>query len=110
MRLRRAGNRHDPRLLRQQPRQRHLRGRHLLLRRKPADQIHQRLIRLAVLRLKRGTHVAKIRAGELRVCVDLAREESLAQRTEWHEADSEFLQRRHYFRFRLSPTQRVFAL
>ncbi|SRR5712691_8209590 len=46
MHLSRAGNRHDPRLLRQQPRERNLRGRRILPSSNMAEQIDQRLIGL----------------------------------------------------------------
>src|SRR5208337_4038004 len=46
----------------------------------------------------------------LRVFVNLAGEKSLAERAEWHEADSEFFERGDNLRLRLTPKQGVFAL
>lgn len=46
MQLRRAGDGNNPRLLRQQPGQRDLRGRDLLPRRELSDHLHERLVRL----------------------------------------------------------------
>ena len=105
-----ARDRHNPRLLRQQPRERDLRRCRLLPLCDRAKQINQRLIRFPSLRRKARDDVAKVGTVERRVLVDLAREEAPAQRAEWNEADAEFLKRRQHFRFRRSPPQRVFAL
>ena len=69
MQLRRARDRNDPRLLGQQPGERDLGRRRLLLFRELANQINQRLIRFAVLRRKAGNDVAEIGPVELRVFV-----------------------------------------
>ena len=71
--LRRAGDRHDPRLLRQQPGERDLRGRRPLALRDRAEQVDQRLVRLARLGREAGNGVAEVGAVERRVLVDLAR-------------------------------------
>ena len=94
MQLRGAGDRHDPRLLRQQPGERDLGGRRLLPCGDLAEQIDQGLVRLPGLRREAGDDVAEVGAVERRVLVDLAREEALAQRAEGNEADAEFLERR----------------
>ena len=73
-------------------------------------QINYGLVRFSVLRRKARNDVAEIRFVELRICVDFAGEEAFPQRTEGNKSDAEFLERRHHFRFRLSPPQRVFAL
>src|SRR5271165_4956200 len=101
MQLGRTRNRNDPRLLRQQPGQRDLGRRHLLLFCELANQVHYSLIRLPVFRSKSRNYVAEVRLVELRVFADFAGEETLAQRAEWNEADTEFLERRHHFSFRL---------
>ena len=75
-----------------------------------AEQVDQRLVRLAVLRREAGNDVAEVGAVELGVLVDLAGEEPLAQRTEGNEADAEFFEGRDDLRFRLPPPQRVLAL
>ena len=75
-----------------------------------AEQIDQRLIRLESLRREARQGAAEVGTVELRVFVDLAREEALAQRAVRDKADSEFLQGRdHFLLGRLAP-QRVFAL
>jgi hypothetical protein len=75
-----------------------------------AEQIDQGLIRLESLRREARQGAAEVGAVELRVFVDLAREEALAQRAVGDKADSEFLQRRDHFLLRSPPPQRVFAL
>ena len=69
-----------------------------------AEQIDQGLIRLEGLRREARQRAAEVGAVELRVFVDLAREEALAQRAVRNKADSEFLKRRYHFRFRASST------
>ena len=68
-----------------------------------AEQIDQRLIRLAGSGVKRG-RAAEVGAVERRVLVDLAGEEALAQRAEGDEADAEFLERRQHFLLRALAT------
>ena len=75
-----------------------------------AEQIDQRLVRLARLRREARERVAEVVAVERRVCVDRAGEEALAQRAERHEADAEFFERRQDLLLRLAPPQRIFAL
>src|SRR6266487_4416876 len=76
----------------------------------PAKQINQGLIRFSSLWRKARDDVAEVGTVERRVFVDLAREEALPKRAKWNEADSEFLEGRQHFRFRVSPPQRVFTL
>ena len=104
MQLRGAGDRHDPRLLSQQPGERDLGGRRLLPRCDSREQIDQGLVCLARLRREAGNDVAEIGAVERRVLVDRAGEEALAQRAEGDEADPEFLKRRQDFLLGLAAT------
>ena len=108
--LRGARDRNDPRLLGKQPGERDLSRCRLLPFCDLAKQINQGLIRFPSLRRKARDDVAEVGTVERRVFVDLSREEAFAQRTEWNEADPEFLERRQQFLFRSSPPQRVFAL
>src|SRR5947209_11826819 len=108
--LRGARNRHDPRLLCEQPSERDLSGRRLLPLRDLAEQINQRLIRLPCLRREAREEVAEVRAVEGRVLVHLACEEALAEWAVGHEADTEFLAGRNHFRLRPPPPERVFVL
>src|SRR5213076_3529508 len=85
------------------------RGRSLLFRNPPQD-IHDGLIRPPRLRREAWHNVAKIRAHERRLLVDRARQEALAEGTEWHEPDAELLQGWQQLFFRASPPQRVLAL
>jgi hypothetical protein len=62
----------------------------LLLLREFTEQINQRLVRLAVLRLKAWDGVAEIRVIELRIFVDLACEKTLTKWAKWNESDPEF--------------------
>src|SRR5689334_22217280 len=110
LQLGRAGDRHDPRLLGEQPRERDL-GRccpfgsgNL-----PQD-VHDDLIRLARLSREARHDVAKIRADERRLLIDGARQKTFAEWTERHEPDSELCERRQQFFFGASPPQRVLAL
>jgi hypothetical protein len=62
----RTRNRHDPRLLRQQPRERDLRRCCLLARRDGVEELDQRLIRLECLGREPGQRGAEVGAVELR--------------------------------------------
>jgi len=94
MALRGARDRHDPWLLGEQPRERDLRGRGFLLFRERGEPVDERQIRFPVLRRESRNDVAEVGTVERGLLVDLAREESLAQRTEGHEPDSQLLERR----------------
>src|SRR6266404_9051233 len=103
MQLRCARNGNHPRLLREDPRERDLRRRRLLLCRDPADKIHHSLICYAVLWREARDNIAEVRLIELGLFVDFAREKTFPQGTEWDEADAELLERWQDFRLRLSP-------
>ena len=90
--LRGAGNRHDPRPLRQNPRERDLGRSRILLLSKTPDQVDQRLVRLAILLIETWHSVAEIARVKLCLFCDFAREESLAERAERYEANSELFQ------------------
>src|SRR5438270_4657096 len=100
----------DPWLLREQPRQRDLRGRRLLLLGDPPQQIDEDLIRLPVLRREARNDVAEVALVERRLLVDLARQEALPERAEGNQPDTQLRERRHHLLVRLAPPQRVFAL
>src|SRR5271157_1916207 len=103
MKLRCTGDRHDPGFLRKQPRERNLSRCYLLLFCNPANQINQSLICLSSLWSKARDDAAEVAAIEIRIRVDLPREESRAQRAERNEADSEFIEDRQNFCFGASP-------
>src|SRR6476620_2704687 len=110
MQLGRARDRHNPRLLRQQPCQRNLgRGGFLLLS-KSANQVQQTLIYFPVLCRETRNDVADIAFVELRIAFDFAGEEPSAKRAEWHKPDAQLLKRRNDLCFRLSPPQRILIL
>ncbi len=111
MQLGRAGDRHDPGLLREQPSERDLRGRRAssLVAIAPSRSTRAWLA-LRFSAEKRGTTLRKSVLSNVRRVVDLAGEKSLAERAERDEADAEFLAERQDLRFRLAPPQRVFAL
>src|SRR5215470_687180 len=100
----------NPRLLGKKPGERYLSGCRSLPLCGLAKQFNQGLIRFPSLRRKAREDVAEVGAVERGVFVDLSREEALAQRAIWNEADSEFLKGRQHFRFWPSRPQRVFAL
>ena len=62
--LRRAGDRDDPRLLREDPRERDLRRRRALPLRDPLEQLDERAVRLARLRVEAGNSGAEVGAVE----------------------------------------------
>jgi hypothetical protein len=110
MQLSSAGDGNNPRLLGQQPGERDLRRGRLLPGGNLAKQINQSLIRFPSLRRKARHDVAEVGTVERCLCVDLSRQEALAQRTVGNEADPEFLECRQQFRLGASSPQRVFAL
>src|ERR1039458_7204356 len=86
-----AWDRHNPRLLGQQPRECGLSRRRLLPFPDAGEQINQDLIRLESLRREARQRAAEVGTVELRIFADLAREEALAQGAVRDKADSEFL-------------------
>src|ERR1700748_2022686 len=103
MQLCSSRDRHDPGLLRQNPRQRDLCRSCIFLLRKTAHQVYERLVRFAILLVETWHAVAEVARVELCFFRDLARQESLAERAERYEADSKFFQCRQNLLFRLSP-------
>src|ERR1700679_1212210 len=110
MELSRAWNRHNPRLLRQQPGQGNLGARYLPLLRDLAQGVHYLLVRLARFGIEPRKAVAEDVARESRVLIDSAGQEAFAQRAEGNKADTQFLERWQNFLLRLSPPQRILAL
>ncbi len=108
--LGRAGDRHDPRLLRQQPGQRDLRRRRAFLRRDSSDGIDQALIGGAGLGRKARHDVAEIVGAEGRVGVDGSGQKPLAERAERHESDAQVFEQEQDFGLGLAPPQRILAL
>jgi len=68
-----------------------------------AQQINQCLVRFSRLRRKARDDVAKIRAVERRVFINLSRQEAFPERAEGNKSDAEFFKGRQHFRFRFSP-------
>jgi hypothetical protein len=91
MQFRSAGDRHDPRLLGEQPGERDLGGRRALTLRDDLDQVDQSEVRLASLGREARHVVAEVGGIKLRVFIDLAGEETGPQRTERYESDTELL-------------------
>src|SRR5579862_4219897 len=106
----RTGDRYDPRLLREQPGQCDLGGSGILRRGNRGEQIDQSLIRLTCLRREPRKEIAEIVLGKGCRLIELARQKASAERTIWYESDGELLADWHYFLFRITPPQRVFAL
>src|SRR5882672_2027363 len=105
LQLARAGDRDDPRLLRQQPGERDLGWRGPLPRGDGAQPLDERLIRLPRLRRESRDDVAEVAGFERRAFGNLPREKALPQRAERHEADAQLFERRHHFLLRLPPPQ-----
>src|ERR1700761_8108424 len=91
--LRCSGDRYDPRFFSQQPGERDLGRRYLLLLCERRDHIHQSLILLAILFAEPRNTVPEIAAVELCLRIDCSRQEAFPQRTERDEADPKLLQR-----------------
>ena len=108
--LRRAGDGHDPRLLRHQPGQRDLRGSGLLPLGPALQQLDERQVVRQVLRREAGLDAANVTLGEARLRVDGAGQETHAERAPRHEADAEFLAERDDLLFRPAPQHRIFVL
>ena len=75
-----------------------------------AEQIDQGLIRFECFRREARQGAAEVGAVEFCVFVDLAREETLAERAVRDKADSEFFEGGDHFFLRGSGPQRIFAL
>src|SRR3954447_2533748 len=105
--LRGSRDRHDPRLLREQPGQRDLRrGRSLPLG-EGLQPLHEGQVGLAVLFSEPRHGIAKIVWLKRRFVVNRAGQKALAKRTERYEPDAEFFERRENLAFGLSPPQGV---
>src|SRR5262245_20708408 len=103
--LRCARNRHDPRLLCQQPCERDLRRRGVLPRGERLQPLDESEIRLPVVLRESRNHVAEVGRVEHRLFVDLAGEETLAEWAERHESDPQLIECGKHFSLRLSPPQ-----
>src|SRR3954467_4656299 len=88
MTLRRSRDRHDPRLLCEEPGQRELRGRRSFPRREGLQPLDEGQVGLAVLLREPRHGVAKIARLERRLVVDRASQKALAKGTERYEADA----------------------
>src|SRR5262249_12056896 len=108
--LRRAGNRHDPRPLCEQPRKRDLRGRGLLSDCHGCKELDERPIRFARLRFEARKRVAEVVLVERRRRVDTTRQETLAERAEGDEADAELFERRDHVPLGYPVPERILAL
>jgi hypothetical protein len=100
--LGRAGDRGDPGLLRQKPRNRDLRRRRVFARCDVPHGVDQALIGLAVLLREARHDVAEVALVEARVVGDGSRKKALAERAEGHEADAQLLEQRQDFFFPLA--------
>src|SRR5438445_102697 len=107
----RPRNRDNPRLLREQPRERDLRRRRAFPLRDPLHEVdHYHVCRTGV-RGEARRYAAKVFRVERRRRVDRSGEKASAQRTERNEADAKLLARRqHAVALRVARPQRVFAL
>src|ERR1700746_1861344 len=95
-------NGNDPWLLGEQPCERNLRRAWPFPLRDLVQQIHQSLICFQSLRREARQNASEVGAVELRVLLNLAGQESLAERAVGNEADSQLLQRRQHFLLRIA--------
>src|ERR1017187_8648979 len=105
-----ARDRYNPRLLGKEPGESDLSRRRLFPFPDAGEEINQGLIRLESLRREARQGAAEVGAVELRIFVDLAREEALAKGAVRDKADSEFLKGRYHFLLRSPRPQRILAL
>src|SRR4051794_10375749 len=105
-----TGNWRDPRLLRQQPRQRNLSQRGLLARSKRFQPVHECDVRLPILFREARHGVAKVGWIECRGLVDCAGQEPLAERAERYKPDAELFECRQNLELRFAPPEGVLAL
>ncbi|VXC02812.1 hypothetical protein MICRO8M_70341 [Microbacterium sp. 8M] len=106
----RSGDRHDPRLLGEQPGQGDLAGGGADALREPGDVIDQRLIAGEVLVLEARNATADVVLREGRRGIHRPGEEALAERAERHETDAQLGEGRQDLRLRVSRPERVLAL
>src|SRR5262249_25959660 len=105
-----AGDRHNPRLLCQQPGQCDLGWRRAFLRANLGEQVNHNLIRFDGLWRKAWIAAAYIGAVERGALVDLAGEIPPAERAVGHKPNTQLLTSWQHLRFNISPPQRVLAL
>src|SRR5204863_1414500 len=110
MTLGRSRDRDDPRLLRQQPRERDLCGRRLLPFGERGQPLDEREIRFPVLRGEARDDIAKVVAVERRRLVNLPRQKALTERAERDEPDAQLLERWQHRLLRFPPPEGVLAL
>src|SRR5579864_4937241 len=101
--LRRAGDRNEPRLLREDPCEGDLRSRCALSLRNLLEQLDEGAVRSQRLRVEARNGASEIRRLEGLVDVDLPGEESLAEWAERNESDLELVERRDDLLLRLAP-------
>src|SRR5271166_2855625 len=106
----RAGDRHDPGLLSQEPSDRDLSRRRIFLSGDALQQIDDGLVGLHRLRPEARELAAGVGFLECRAGIDLAREEALPERAPRNETDSEAFASRQHLCFRIAHPQRIFAL
>src|SRR5262245_57144421 len=87
MELARAGDRHNPRLLRQHPGQRDLRWRRMLLSSDLGEQVGDRLVGFERIRCKAREPASNVGATKAHVGVNLPGQEALPERAPRNEAD-----------------------
>ena len=111
MKFRRAGDGHDPWLLREQPGEGHLRGRRLLLVADALEQVDEGLILAHRFGSEARESLAEIAVGELGVLGHRARQETAAERAEGDETDAELFARgEDAVGFDPARPQRIFVL
>ncbi len=105
-----AGDGDYPGFLGEEPCEGNLRGRGLLLLSELRHEVHDGLVGFAVFFGEAWDDGAEVGAVELGGAVDLAGEETFAERAEGDEADAEFFEGGHDGLFRLAPEEGVLAL
>src|SRR4051794_2219815 len=105
-----AGDRHDPRLLREKPSERDLRWGRAFGSGEMLKHRDESLVRAERLRTEARNNAPEVVLSEGSVGGDRAGEETLTERTERDKADAQGFQGRQDFLFRLAPPERILTL
>ena len=108
--FRRSRNRHDPRLLSEEPGERDLRRRRIFPCRERLQPLDEGEIGFSILFGEPRHDVSEIGGIERRRVVDLSREKTFPKRAEGHQTDAQLLEGRQHLALGFSPPQRVLAL
>src|SRR5688572_11447300 len=108
--LGRSWDRHDPRLLREQPSERDLRRSSMLALAPLFDELHELQVVRQILGREPGLNTANITLGEARIPVDGTGVETHAKWAPRDETDAKLVAQRDDLLLRATPQHRIFVL